>query len=56
MKPICLHHKPTTVPYHSEHPKAAKGLEQRQCPVCLRWFFRGEFGKGWGKGLKLTKA
>ena len=56
MKPICLHHKPTTVPYHSEHQKAAKGLEQRQCPVCLRWFFRGEFGKGWGKGLKLTKA
>lgn len=56
MKQPCPHHKPTAVPYHDEHPKAAKGLEQRQCPDCQRWFFRGEFRKGWGKGVKHLKT
>ena len=56
MTSICPHHKPTTVPYFDEHPKAAKGLEQRQCPDCQRWFFRGEFRKGWGKGLCFVKS
>ncbi len=30
-----------------------RGCEQRQCPKCGRWFFRGEFGKGWGNGYKI---
>lgn len=47
----CAHHKPIPIGYHEDHPKAEKGLEQRQCPTCLRWYFRGEFGKGWAKGI-----
>ena len=25
---------------------------QCQCPHCFLWFFHGEFGRGWAKGLK----
>jgi len=52
----CANHKPAPVALHDNHPKAVKGLEQRQCPVCKRWYFWGEFGKGWGKGLKFDKS
>jgi hypothetical protein len=26
--------------------------KQRQCPVCLRWFWRSGFGKGWDKAQR----
>ena len=32
--------------------RANNGGLQRQCPQCLRWYFHGEFGRGWAKGLK----
>jgi hypothetical protein len=28
-----------------------RGAKQRQCPHCLRWYFHGEFGRGWKAGL-----
>jgi hypothetical protein len=35
-----------------EH-KTERNCEQRQCPHCLRWYFHGEFGKGWkAAGIK----
>jgi len=52
MKQRCAHHKPIT-DYAKFQTKGHKGHEQRQCPTCLRWYFLGEFGRGWAKGLKV---
>lgn len=46
----CPHHKPIQGGYFKYEDKYGK--DQRQCPDCLRWFFHGEFGRGWAKGLK----
>ncbi len=56
MKEPCKHHAPEKVinidawDYWAEREK--KGLQQRQCPTCLRWYFHGEFGKGWKGAIK----
>jgi hypothetical protein len=55
MKEPCTHHKPIQGGYHKYEDKVEKGLEQRQCSVCLRWYFHGEFGKGWAKGIKCSE-
>ena len=53
MKEPCQHHRINLNKGHCDgDEKADRGLEQRQCPTCLRWFFHGEFGRGWAKGLK----
>ncbi len=26
--------------------------QQRQCPTCEHWFFRGEYGPGWTKAKR----
>jgi hypothetical protein len=29
---------------------------QRQCKVCLKWFFYGQYGKGWQRATIQTTA
>jgi hypothetical protein len=57
MKPPCPHHKPLGLAgFFKYKDKADKYLEQRQCPTCLRWYFHGEFWKGWKKGIKFETS
>ena len=52
MKEPCRHHYILSKDRWIYMDKADRGCEQRQCPHCLRWYFHGEFGRGWAKGLK----
>lgn len=55
MKDECPHHDANYFTLKREK-KAEKGLQQRQCPTCLRWYFHGEYGKGWKQGIKLEET
>lgn len=54
----CQHHRPLSrdMDYcaHSEllERRMLKGIQQRQCPECMRWYYSDEFGRGWSKGIK----
>lgn len=52
----CKHNKRLEVnsleAYYQYEAKVEKGLKQRQCPKCCKWFFHGEFGKGWKQGIE----
>ena len=52
---LCATHKPIEGGYFKYEDKWERNCEQRQCPHCLRWFFHGEFGIGWHKGIKAQK-
>jgi hypothetical protein len=56
MKNTCTHKQDETPKgYQKFEDKGERGLEQRQCPVCKLWYFHGEFGKGWAKGIKYSE-
>lgn len=52
MKDECTTHKPITYGHWAWFDKLKRAPKQRQCPTCLRWYFHGEFGRGWAKALK----
>lgn len=40
-------HRINKVSYLQYIDKVERNLMQRQCDVCLNWFFYGQYGKGW---------
>jgi hypothetical protein len=40
-------HRINKVSYLQYIDKVERNLMQRQCLVCLKWFFYGQYGKGW---------
>jgi hypothetical protein len=47
----CAIHTPKDGGYFKYEERMERGAKQRQCPHCLRWYFHGEFGRGWKAGL-----
>ena len=47
-KEPCTFHKPLELSYNGWHTEAEKrhksGKKQRQCPDCLYWYWKDEFG------------
>jgi hypothetical protein len=48
----CATHKPIEGGYFKCEEKFERNCEQRQCPTCLRWYFYGEFGRGWKYAIR----
>ena len=50
----CLSHHPFQLSYVAWHEEAERrekrGMVQRKCPTCERWFWRDEYGPGWAEG------
>ena len=58
LPPLCDNHRPFVLPYvqlaELGSERVSKGWKQRQCPDCLRWLWKDEWGthKGWSVAVR----